>query len=539
MTGQDGGRGALWTTGFIRVNLHPHHQMPIDVWLSKISDSLVAAGGTELGIQDAHNVEYLRLIKVPLFFSELEVSEQEGLRALTSAPSFDWNITALKELPPKYSQPLLKGKALSEYFTFTNHMLNAVERNLAEVTDLTPATAIKRLCAAAPQLDKEQDQRSRNKNKLSEVGNFTYNIHGRHGHTDDKTGEPTVAQLEKFASMCLHCNRFGSGIPSAFLDLEISPDQERNVLQLSARDMSIGAMLNSALDFNIGKGLAARKLNQLGEIDGVGCITNSPERLRRLRQAANLARGLEETKLSRAKERKRKAVEKKAIVETREASKARDAPIIALLTKDGLWPPPSSVAGQRSRSSLTISTLMAYLKKHSLDNHLPRVRQPRSKPSLMVFFHKFCAQVHTHARARAHSWVYTHTHTHKHTHTHMQQVELQRSRGTQLTLTTLAKQASQAIMQPAAAAGSAVAGGREAGLGAAHAAVAGRGGRRKRRIVVEESDDDEEEEGETDGDEKDEREIPGVVVSTHYVHTPTYTESLARSHMLVYARARS
>jgi hypothetical protein len=69
--------------------------------------------------------------------------------------------------------------------------------------------------------------------------------------------------------------------------------------------------------------------------------------------------------------------------------------------------------------------------------------------------------------------------------------------------------------------------------------VAGRGGRRKRRIVVEESDDDEEEEGETDGDEKDEREIPGVVASTHYVHTPTYTESLARSHMLVYARARS
>jgi hypothetical protein len=32
-----------WINGFIRVNLHPKHMRPIDVWLSEISEHLLAS----------------------------------------------------------------------------------------------------------------------------------------------------------------------------------------------------------------------------------------------------------------------------------------------------------------------------------------------------------------------------------------------------------------------------------------------------------------------------------------------------------------
>jgi hypothetical protein len=129
-------------------------------------------------------------------------------------------------------------------------------------------------------------------------------------------------------------------------------------------------------------------------------------------------------------------------------------------------------------------------------------------------------------------------------------VELQRSRGTQLTLATLAKQASQAIMQSLGApAESAVAGGREAGSGAALAAVPGRGGRKK-RVIQEASEDEEEEENdgeETDEEERDVDSGPGssarqeVVKITRtcahtythaYTHSHTYTSTCARAWLL-------
>jgi hypothetical protein len=43
MAGQFGGRKEAWTAGFKRVNLHPHHKRPIEVWLSEINQSLVAS----------------------------------------------------------------------------------------------------------------------------------------------------------------------------------------------------------------------------------------------------------------------------------------------------------------------------------------------------------------------------------------------------------------------------------------------------------------------------------------------------------------
>jgi hypothetical protein len=69
-SGQVGGRGALWEEVFIRVNLHPHHKISLDVWLSRIQDKIVGAGGTQKGA-DPYGLQFLKVIKVPNFLGKL------------------------------------------------------------------------------------------------------------------------------------------------------------------------------------------------------------------------------------------------------------------------------------------------------------------------------------------------------------------------------------------------------------------------------------------------------------------------------------
>ena len=80
MAGQNGGRGEAWTSGFRRVNLHPKFKAPIEVWLSKISDALVAAGGTEQTNENPYGAQHLRLIKVPKFYADLSQDRKKTLK---------------------------------------------------------------------------------------------------------------------------------------------------------------------------------------------------------------------------------------------------------------------------------------------------------------------------------------------------------------------------------------------------------------------------------------------------------------------------
>jgi hypothetical protein len=115
MAGQAGGRGALWEKAFIRVNLCPHHKLSIDVWLSRIQDKIVAAGGTEKGAAP-YGLQFLKLIKVPALSDELTHEEQFELRALTRAADFDWSYDQLQKLPDKYRKLLDTDKGYYRYF---------------------------------------------------------------------------------------------------------------------------------------------------------------------------------------------------------------------------------------------------------------------------------------------------------------------------------------------------------------------------------------------------------------------------------------
>lgn len=113
--------------------------------------------------------------------------------------------------------------------------------------------------------------------------------------------------------------------------LAISPDQERHILAVSTRDFSIGAMLDVALDVNIGKGLAARTLNLLGEVEGVACIANDPERMRRLRQARNISQTLVIMKRRRLKDREEIKKQKGGRTAAKEAKRAAERPLLLFL----------------------------------------------------------------------------------------------------------------------------------------------------------------------------------------------------------------
>jgi hypothetical protein len=120
MAGQVGGRGKVWETSFIHVNLHPHHKLPIDVWLSRIQDKIVASGAIDGGGKDPYGLQFLKLIKVPALVTNLSTDEHFELRNLTSAVGFDWTNDKLKELPTKYRVLLSQKGGLYKYFKFKN-----------------------------------------------------------------------------------------------------------------------------------------------------------------------------------------------------------------------------------------------------------------------------------------------------------------------------------------------------------------------------------------------------------------------------------
>lgn len=387
MAGQNGGRGSAWTSGFKRVNLHPDHMLPIDVWLSKISDALVAAGGTEMSNDSPYGLQYLRLIKVPEFYAALPPERQLEMKMLTSNASFDWSTEKTGTLPQWCRDLLYKNKSnIYKYFKFSNSMATAVQNGSAISTDLIPAQAIQRLRESHPisNLPVKKTQKQDNKDNMAKLGLESYDLLG--GLTEDSSFEEKTATFKK---MCKHRSRFEGNLPSAYLMLRVEPDQERRIFQANARDLSIGSFLDAALDVNLGKGLASRKLNMLGEIEGVASIVNSPDGIRRRFQARQLAETVEAIKLSKQQHSNNKKLNKQVSAATRKTKLATEAPIVKLLTDCQILP--WIVKGKPS-NNLTIPPLKKFLAQHKIVKFLPKSKKPQSKSNLLAFFTEFCKQ---------------------------------------------------------------------------------------------------------------------------------------------------
>jgi hypothetical protein len=169
---------------------------------------------------------------------------------------------------------LSQGDAFRQYFKFKNSMTKALEKGLVLPDDLSPRAALDR-AAEAGMLSSDPPPRpilqlEQNKLNMRDVGHSSY----------DKLGRPGLSPEEQFKAMCRHRSRFARDdpLPSRGLHLMHSADQERRIFNVTARDFSIGAMLDGALLINAGKRHAARTINLLGESEGVACIVNDPKR---------------------------------------------------------------------------------------------------------------------------------------------------------------------------------------------------------------------------------------------------------------------
>jgi hypothetical protein len=385
MAGQFGGRGELWEKAFIRVNLHPHHKLPIDVWLSRIQDKIVASGGTAAGASNPYGPEFLKLIKVPAVLDKLTRDEQLELRELTRSSDFDWSIAKLKELSPKYCSLLSQRGAFHEYFKFKNSMTKALEKGLVLPDDISPRAALDR-AAEAGMLSSDPPPRpvsqlEQNKLNMRDVGHSSYN----------KLGRPGLSPEEQFKAMCRHRSRFARDdpLPSRGLHLMHSADQERRIFNVTARDFSIGAMLDGALLINAGKRHGARTINLLGESEGVACIVNDPKRLLLLQQAATLSESMASLLQSRAAAKEDKGAGRAKKAAAKLTSEAAELPILQLLKSDGVLPWGAAPGSLK----LTLPPLKRYIAKHKLQRLLPKVPKKSARPNLMVFLQELCAQV--------------------------------------------------------------------------------------------------------------------------------------------------
>ena len=362
MAGQKGGRD--WTAGFKKVNLHPDFLLPTTVYLAKISDTLVASGGTDNLDYDIYD-DYVNLIKVPEFVASLSTENQLLLRDAVAAPDFEWTAKEVMDLPAELSNLMRTGDNLYKYFKFKNQMEEAIARKLILPEELTPEPAKARKAAAAPNSLVRKSQKLINKEAMAALGNHSYSI----------LGGAHLTQEEQFAHACQHRQRFESAKhkthivkPSVYLDLEISKDQQ-NLMDVDAKDFGIGAMLAGGLDQNLGKGLAARKLNFLGEFEGLACIANDPKRVNRLKQLVALTSSIEMLKLIRKEDQKQTKHLKEAKMAEKEAKKALLAPIIAILTEYGFW---NNVA-EGIKGSVTIRLLTKFLQATSIYAYVPPV----------------------------------------------------------------------------------------------------------------------------------------------------------------------
>ena len=77
-----------------------------------------------------------------------------------------------------------------------------------------------------------------------------------------------------------------------FLDLAIYPGQKK-IIDPTVSDLTCGTVLKWGLEANVGKRMASRTLNILGEQVGSCGWANGSDRMEKLKQCLNLAKTLE------------------------------------------------------------------------------------------------------------------------------------------------------------------------------------------------------------------------------------------------------
>jgi RAB protein geranylgeranyltransferase component A len=145
---------SVWVTGFKSVNLNPKEKLPIEVWLSKISDHLVAAGEEVRYIKSGYNpskdevakeynLAHLRALRkaTPALYNTLsDEHKREALNMFQARDTSAYQSAALtktiKDSAAVEALDLLHKNNLHRWFKFISAYHKAVDLGLLSQEDL-------------------------------------------------------------------------------------------------------------------------------------------------------------------------------------------------------------------------------------------------------------------------------------------------------------------------------------------------------------------------------------------------------------------
>jgi len=337
---------SAWISAFKKVNLHPKHRMPLDVWLSKIFSHITVSAGALT--DDPLGPAYLDTISVPKFYNKLSDNEKTQLMELT-APPYDWSVSGTSTFPPTLQSLLSTSTNLHDLFKFHNEMAAAVDLGLALDSDLTPASCIARLSE-----DAFVDRATAQQRALLQNLDYVRTIpHLKDAY--DSFFNPSGEKTERHAS--------------------------------SSVQQGIGRMLEDSVTPQGRGSRPTHKHNILGEPEGVACIVNTPARVLKLRQEANLRTFMTETATAKAKLKETKAEAKQQKTARTAAARAKEDELWCLLVSAGFAEAPSHF---EKRPNVTVARLKGYLKDQGVLKFAPKTG---GKPALVKFVEETCASM--------------------------------------------------------------------------------------------------------------------------------------------------
>ena len=291
--------GETWKSGYKSVNLNPDTTMDIEVWLSYINDHLVAAGKPDRLIHHGysptdeevrkmeHGKQHLRSITLPVCYEMLDLEDKRASMSLLSSPEFEWTATEVRTVNTKIpTLKLLVGKNLSRMFKFVKAMKEAVDLGVAEPDDLLPDWSRDRLKNQT--LTDIRSKRQHARPTDHDIGVSSNSDLSSFSLRSLLNESPKV----HFSRLCLARCRGGPLDVPIHLDLHMTPLQ-LTILQPSDRDLTVGNLLKEA-NTHRGAKVGLRRMNILGEVEGLCRVTNTDTCVNKLRQALQLSSTMEE-----------------------------------------------------------------------------------------------------------------------------------------------------------------------------------------------------------------------------------------------------
>lgn len=372
--------GDVWVRGFKAVNLHPKYMVPIEVWLSKISEHLVAAEALKADEKRETKLQALQRL-TPRFWKLLSIRRKKRLLRLLSRSWFEFDGKCLRKLHRKYPEVKVKSSNLWELARFAWALNDAKDAGLLPRRAVDPRID--------PTVPPPLEPPHAGKDDYSTAPVFCVKPTYRPGtDANDQLFRYRVADTQqwwrnyaRFQSIArdVHvqqsdldkdCARAGHGFVSQVLDVAVSPEQLR-VLRPTEFDLRLGELMKEAREHTTLQHFPRRRMNMLGEFRGEAFMANSPERLRRMRARLNIVEALRQENALKAKtltEKQRKEGERAIREKRREGAEN-------LLQEGKLI--------QRG-DRVTKGLLLEFLKRNNIS--MPDIAKPDLLANLLPFF---------------------------------------------------------------------------------------------------------------------------------------------------------